>query len=219
MATEYLAELGARRNRIITSSNAVDSEHFAPNKELRHQVRSRNQVHEKIVVLFSGQLIRRKGLETLISAISRLGSSIVLWVVGAGEGRARYESLAQKLIPNRSRFFGHLAYDTLNEVLNASDMLVMPSLEEVWGLVLNEAMSAGVPVIASSRAGATADLVVPGETGLSVEPEDVPALAKAIEQLALDDSLRHTLGENARSRVLLRGTKEYAQDIAMAVRL
>src|SRR5690606_20910096 len=78
-----------------------------------------------------------------------------------------------------------------------ADVFVMPSLWEPWGLVLNEAMSCALPVIASSVAGATSDHVVDGVDGYSCEPANPEQLARKIESILTDDGTRRAMGQNS----------------------
>lgn len=217
LAREYLVALGANQERVVTGTNAVECSRFAPDPERRTTVRAIHGVGDSVVVLFSGQIIPRKGLDDLIEAMACVPPQAILWVVGAGKERARYEALAQVRIPGRYIFFGHQEYGDMPGFFNAADLLVMPSYEEVWGLVVNEAMSAGLPVVASSRAGATADLIVDGESGYSVEPGDVSGLAERIRDLVTDSEARTRMGQKGRDRVLEHNTDRYAADIYRAI--
>jgi glycosyltransferase involved in cell wall biosynthesis len=75
-----------------------------------------------------------------------------------------------------------------------ADVFVLPSEDEPWGLVINEAMSSGLPIVASERVGAAADLIQPGSNGFRFPPGDIPALAQAL-RLALQDGAKERMGQ------------------------
>lgn len=218
MAADYLVELGAPRDRIVVGSNAVESAIFA-SCSVQSGARERQGSHDKLIVLFSGQLIARKGLDILIRALSRASSSAHLWVIGNGPERANCEKLAGELLPGRAQFLGERQYAELPAIYAAADLFVMPSLVEVWGLVLNEAMASGLPVISSRQAGATADLVVGKETGLTFDATSIDDLAAQLTMMLGNPDLRARFGANGRELVRRLDTRRYAADFVKAAEL
>jgi glycosyltransferase involved in cell wall biosynthesis len=217
LAAEYLVSLGAERARIVTGRNAVDTGSFAPMPAARERWRATLGAGEKVVVLYSGQLIKRKGVETLIRAMSRTPASSVLWIVGSGPMRAEYEELALASVPGRAVFLGHRSYEDMVGVYSASDICVLPSQVEVWGLVVNEAMAAGLPIVASATAGATPDLVQENVTGLSFDPARIDALVDALNHLIADADERRRLGDHGRALIAKYDTVQYAEDMYRSV--
>ena len=153
------------------------------------------------LVLYVGRLVREKGVETLLSAWEdtyRDGEALCL----AGEGPLRGRGTAPHVTHT-----GHVERDTLPVAYAAADVVVVPSLDtpaflEPWGLVCNEAMHQGRPVIASAAVGAAAGgLVRHDETGLVVAPGDARALGDAIRSLLDDPERRARLGAGAREAV------------------
>jgi glycosyltransferase involved in cell wall biosynthesis len=157
---------------------------------------------ESIRILYCGQLIERKGLFTLLEAFSAVAgnfSESKLVLVGDGPLRA---SLADKVPPelqSRVIFAGFQAVERLPRFFSEADIFVLPSLHDGWGVVVNQALGAGLPIICSSAVGAAADLVTPGWNGFVVPPADVSALAEAIRNLAANRSRRISFGENSRA--------------------
>ncbi len=96
-----------------------------------------------------------------------------------------------------------------------ADVFVFPSLDEVWGLVLNEAMACGLAVLASPLAGATRDLVEDEVNGIIANPRHVAALANALKRLINDSDLRAKLGVAAASTVQHRAGIEQSADAFM----
>lgn len=167
---------------------------------------------------FVGRLTSQKGLEYLLQALPLVLAHmrtlpphvlpllpapdlprVKLWVVGDGPEKPRLTDFARRLTMAEPG----LAVEFVGAVANVTpwwqqfDIFVLPSLDESFGLVVAEAMAAGLPVIAS-RLPATTETILDGETGLLVPPADPAALASAIVRLMTDSKLRQRLGENAR---------------------
>ncbi len=152
------------------------------------------------LVLYVGRLVREKGVEVLLRAWRRLdvpGATLVL----AGDGPLR------RADEPHVHYLGHVPRTLLPVVYSAADAVVVPSLAtrrflEPWGLVCNEAMHAGTPVIASSAVGATAGgLVVHGATGLVVRAGHDQDLANAMQMLLTDAVLHDRAGVLGRTQV------------------
>jgi glycosyltransferase involved in cell wall biosynthesis len=159
------------------------------------------------VACFVGRLEREKGLSLLLNALARVGSNVGLVIVGSGSCGERVKSLASELgIAHRVRTIGWVSQRDLPAYYQACDFLVLPTVStplvrETWGLVANEAMMGGLPVLASDAVGAAAGgLVEDDVTGLVVPERDIGALAVALTKLSSDSALRRRLGVAARER-------------------
>jgi glycosyltransferase involved in cell wall biosynthesis len=131
--------------------------------------------------LFVGQLIERKGVRELLDAFTELGTG-ELWIAGDGPARELASSVAGRT--DRIRMLGHLSWEELQATYAAVDVLVLPSRYEVWGLVVNEALERGLPVIVSDQVGAANDLVRPGVNGLVVDAGSSVALHEALRTIS-----------------------------------
>ena len=158
---------------------------------------------DSFLILFVGSLVERKGVRYLIDALPLLPAQLhaKLVIIGDGAERSRLEAQVrarglQHLVEVR----GRVAEQELRRAYAAASVLVLPAIvdargdTEGLGVVLLEAMSYGVPVIGSDLGGIT-DIVVDGQTGLLVPPQDSAALAAALERLATDRDLARRLGE------------------------
>ena len=115
-----------------------------------------------------------------------------------GDGTLKETVLqAERDVPG-VRALGRLADDALLDTYFAADVAVLPSHFEPWGLVVNEAMAAGLPVIVSDRVGCAADLIHSGETGLIFPAGHVEGLENAMLRLMSDRPLRERMSKNAR---------------------
>jgi glycosyltransferase involved in cell wall biosynthesis len=163
---------------------------------------SLEMVPDAPLVVFTGRLHANKGLEDLVRAwqeIARRRPNARLWLIGEGPHRDELFDLIVDLGLHHQVFLPG-AFDDVAEVLTAADLFVLPSYEEGMSLALLEAMSAGVPVIATNIPGNRL-LVTDNEHGLLVPPHDPPALLAAIERLLTDKMLAARLALQARARV------------------
>jgi glycosyltransferase involved in cell wall biosynthesis len=146
----------------------------------RHELRERFRVPDGMIcILYVGRLAPEKNVSELIRAVQSVPASFLL-VVGSGSEMRDLEELAGHLLPGRHCFAGFLNQDRLGEAYTAADMVALPSRYEPWGLVCNEAMNFGLPLVLSDSVGAAPDLVVPGETGLTYPLGDPAALSQAV---------------------------------------
>jgi rhamnosyl/mannosyltransferase len=160
--------------------------------------------------VFIGRLVRYKGLDVLLRALERV-PDLRLDVVGSGPEGPRLRTLTQALaLADRVKWYGETPDEDLPRRMGEADFLVLPSVttEEMFGLVLLEAMAAGRPIITTTVPTGVREVNVPGETGLEVPLRDVGALAHALETLARDPFLRERMGEAGRRRVREHFTRE-----------
>ena len=195
---ENLVRLGVPSDRIRIIPNGVDLKEFAG-------LPPRRPNGDTTELLFVGRCYpRQKGLEYLVKALPFLRSreSIRLTIVGEDWGGVpMLRSLATALGVERQIVFkGALPRDEVIQAYASADIFVLPSLFEPFGIVLLEAMAAGLPVVASS-VGGIVDVVADGKTGLLIPPAKPSALAAGLEQLISDASLRARMAEEARRRV------------------
>jgi glycosyltransferase involved in cell wall biosynthesis len=142
-----------------------------------------------------GRLEFRKGLQTLLAAFENIRTQrrCFLVVVGAGSMQAQLKRIATTL--DGIILLGQQSFPEVIQWMKSSDVLVLPSLHEPWGLVINEAMACGMAVIASDRVGAVDDLVVDGSNGFVVPAGDCRVLSEAMQKLLLQPELSKTMGE------------------------
>jgi len=193
---DYLTRLGVDEKKIFYSWNVTDNDLFnkSISAEVLESLRSRYCLHGRRPILFVGRLSREKGLNYLLEAYEdlpvELNASLIL--VGEGEEKARLVDLVEMNQLNHVHFAGYVPNHELAPYYAVAEVLVLPSittktLKEVWGIVLNEAMNQGCPVIATTAVGAAmGGLVEEGKNGLIVPEKDSEALAGAITQILSD---------------------------------
>jgi len=190
-----LARAGVPAERIRTIASAVDAAALTPSAT-RDALRARLGVAaDTPCALVAARLVRRKGVDVLLSAWARRlgGGNGQLWIAGDGPERAALEAAARRLAPAEPvRFLGERS--DVADLLEACDVFVLPSRQEGLGVAALEAMARARPVVASA-VGGLAEAVVADETGLLVAPEEPKALAAALDRLLGDPALARRLGE------------------------
>lgn len=151
-----------------------------------------------VSILFSGQLIERKGVDVLIRAFLRIAPShdqARLLLLGSGPERGRFDGMVPHALRERVVFFGHREPHLVPEIFAASQIFCLPSRHDGWGVVINEAVGAGLPVVVSDAVGAGHDLVRSGVNGYVTRAGDVGELAEALSRIVGDAQLRARLAE------------------------
>ena len=201
----YLEEHGVDPNKISIAWQSVDNTKYsrqADPVELK-QLRDKLQLNDRRVILFVGRLDAEKGIEYLIEAFKNLDTKDCLLVlVGKGNMEQRLRDMCCSAdIEDRTRFVGFVEYLSLYLYYALADVFVLPSVttdhfKEPWGLVVNEAMNQGVPVVATDAVGAAVGgLVADGVNGFVVKERDSGALTVAIDKILANDELHKQMSQ------------------------
>ena len=206
MNSQYWQFYGATPEKIFLARYAVDNERFQIQADhyrvSRQTIRDENGWRQRYLLLYVGRLVGFKRVDVLIEALRRLStkrSDIGLVIVGNGPERERLGRLAQGM--PYVYFAGFQDQSDLPKYYAVADVFVLPSKWEPWGLVVNEAMASGLPVIATRKVGSARDLIVEGENGYLVPENDPVALASAIDRACESEQRLLLLGEKARCTV------------------
>ena len=196
-SADYVRSLGIAPSRVVVAPNAVDASIFG--EGVAAALPRRDELRRalgltRFTALYVGRLAPEKGLAALLAAVRELDLDVVL--VGSGPLAAELRAAA----PANVRLAGQVDRDGLVRWYAAADAFVLPSNSEPWGMVLNEAAAAGLPIVASEAAGAAWDLVDDGVNGYRFPAGDSGALASALARVAGDPGLR--AGARVRSRQL-----------------
>jgi L-malate glycosyltransferase len=198
-----------RVKRIDVIHNGIDVRRFS-NLEASDELRRPfNITAGDTVIGFCGRLEEQKGLIYLLQALRQLNASfdhVRCFLVGEGTLRARLEDDATRLGLHNLFLLGYQS-DT-RRFYGLFDIFVLPSLFEGLPVSLMEAMAAGCAIVAT-RVGGVPELVTHGETGLLVDPGDVPQLTRALRELISDPQRRKTLGAAGRDHV----RKEFSAEV------
>ena len=197
MARSLLDKLGRKEQPSVVISNGINLEHFQ-SMEVGNFYERFKLPRDKIKLLFVGRLFPEKSVDTLIKAIPHIikkHSNTHVMIVGAGYLKPKLEKLAQRLGVNKHiTFLGLVSEEDKILAYNASDIFVLPSLAELEGMVVLEAMACGKPIIVSDAEMSASRYFVDGN-GFLFKTEDHQDLAHQVLKLITDSALRKKMGE------------------------
>lgn len=205
---EFYQHHGVRKSRLFMVPYTVDNNFFMESlSSFRPTDTARETLKQnwglpttKPVILFLGKLMPRKRAMDLLLAFQRLrmqGDDATLLFVGSGEQEELLRNHAcQHNIPD-VHFFGFRNQSALPQFYALADIFVIPSENEPWGLTINEAMCAALPIVATEDIGAVADLVRPGHNGLLFKKGDIDGLTAHLSWLISNSELCRQLGQNS----------------------
>jgi len=222
---EYLVQLGMPAERICFGYDAVDNRWFEQGADAARakavETRARLRLPPRYF-LASSRFIPKKNLPCLLRAFARYRRACAaapwdLVLLGDGPLRGEIEALLAGLqLTSAVQLPGFRQYDELPGYYGLAGAFVHASTTEQWGLVVNEAMASGLPVIVSERCGCAMDLVSPGENGLLFDPTDEASLARHMQAVAGDEDRRSTMGRLGRARIRDWGPERFARGLAEA---
>ena len=220
----YLRTLGASEQAIFTAPNAVDNTFFATQAE--KVKRQPAAFREKFglpwrFLLFVGRLVPEKGVFDLIQAYAKLESVVrsEVGLVFAGDGASK-EALSEraKLIEPGMIFFpGFAQREDLAGFYALAEAFILPTHSDPWGLVVNEAMACGLPIVVTNVAGCAADLVEDGWNGYVVPPADPSRLSAAIRSLLCQPERTQQMRARSSERIQAYSPQACAHGMAAAV--
>ena len=181
-------------NKTKLSWNSVDINKFSSKTD--DSFKKENKLEDKPIVLFVGNLIKRKNVDSLLEAKKIAGSDYYLVIVGDGPLFKKLSKKVEEEPIDDVIFTG--SRNDVDKIIPSCDVLVLPSFSESFGLVLIEALACGKPVIGSDVGGISE--IINDDVGLLINPNDVYSIANGIDKIINDDDLRLVLSLNARNR-------------------
>ena len=166
--------MGVKRDRILQSQNIGDEERFKANVEPAWVI------YPRPVVLYVGRLVELKGVKSLLDAAAILqqnGCEFSLLLVGNGREKQALEDRAKTLSLRNVHFRPPQLPERMPSVYRSADVVVFPTLEDVWGLVASEAILSGIPVLCSKYAGCAPELLTPENI---FSPEDLDEFSEKL---------------------------------------
>lgn len=204
MSRNFHTEMTSAPERVFVAPNIVENELFIKkSSELRKEKEKLKQelgIGNQKMILFVGQLIERKGVEYLIRAYRRLKrehSDICLVILGDGALKSDLENVCANNGIKDVRFTGWVSEEAKIVYYSVADIFVLPTLEDVWGMVVNEAMACGLPLVSTKSSGSAVDMIMPGENGLIVDAEDVEQLYSAMKTIISNEELAKKMGSKS----------------------
>lgn len=182
ITTAYLEYYGAQRNKIyeypFASFRESDISSADPDKV---EIKRNLNIKEKFVVVSIGQFIERKGFDVLLRACALLGEDIGVYIIG-GKPTEQYKKIVNKLQLRNVTFLDFKSQEELKKYYKSADLFVLPTREDIWGLVVNEAMAFGLPVITTDKCVAGLTMIKEERNGWIVPVDDYIAIADKINE-------------------------------------
>jgi len=198
---------------VLTIQKSIDKLPSDARIEFRKQL---ELTDKDIIFLYVGRLIERKGIQELLEAFSNINNPFVKCViVGDGPLKPIVEEVAK--VNHNIIYVGWLEKYKIIEVLFMSDIFVLPAHWEPWGLVINEAMAAGKPVIVTDQVGCADDLVIDKKTGLIIKSKSVADLTTAINYLLDNPKQCQIMSKNALELISHWTLEDSAKQICIAL--
>lgn len=225
----YLERLGMKPDSIFFGYDVVDNEFFASQAMMvrRREAEERERLGvPRPFFLASARFVPKKNLHRLLQAyaVYRSRSKPAPWdLVLLGDGKLREGLLAECRNLNveagkNVHFPGFIQYDDLPPYYGLANAFVHASTTEQWGLVVNEAMASGLPVMVSQRCGCAEDLVEDGVNGWAFDPYDVEDITLAMLRMhEMSQAERDRMGEASRTKVGAYDPSTFAQGLSSAV--
>src|SRR5262249_31053857 len=222
----FYRAIGVSKDKIFLVPYSVDNERFVRSATL--DARQRLDIRERFgvpadrpVVLYAAKFIPRKRPGDLLEAVRRLNSNtdrrFTVLMVGSGELEHQLRAFCAEHALDNVVFTGFVNQLELPALYGASDVFVLPSEHEPWGLAVNEAMCASLPIVVSRELGCVADLVHDGVNGYTPAAGDVSGLAGALQRLIEDEGLRRRQGQASLARILQWGYPQCLDGIRSAL--
>lgn len=189
--------------------------------EQQENIEGSDQDWRHPVFLFVGQLIQRKGVHLLLESCAILQKSgyhdYIVIIVGDGPQRDEFEDFSQSQgLQNCIKWVGWVEYDRLSTYFRSADVFVFPTLEDIWGVVVLEALAFGKPVLCSQWAGA-AEMVAEGENGHVFDPHDPESLAKIMRRFIDEPNMSVVMGRKSQQMMSQHTPEAVAQFLGEVV--
>ncbi|MCC0176426.1 glycosyltransferase family 4 protein [Waterburya agarophytonicola K14] len=227
---DYLVKLGFAEEKIFLGYDVVDNEYFSTGASRARQdiisTRKREpNIPHKSYFFTANRLIERKNIARLIEAYALYDREINsedswdLVVCGSGQELDNIQTIVNNYkLENRVHFPGFITYDRTPDWYGLASAFVHPAIQEQWGLVVNEACAAGLPILSSNTVGATRELVVEGKNGYLFNPEDKQDMANALLKIhRLESASRDRLGIASQTIVKKYHPSVFARGIFAAI--
>jgi len=224
-AKKFDVMMGAKPEDVFIQGYCVDNNKFISTTALLKKNTALREIlgfkKNSKLVLYVGQIIKRKGIDKLFEIFSEFnneGENIELVLLGAGPLEDYYKrQILQKGIRN-IHFKGFVQQDEILKYYAVADSFVLPSYEETWGLVVNEAMCSGLPVIVSKMAGSSEDLVEHGKNGFIFDPYNKNELKTYILRVCGNNHLRDQMGKKCLEKIKKQSPENTALMISRCIR-
>lgn len=197
---EYCSAYGAKDNAIyrypFSSIKEKDILNRVLTKEEKKMYKRIINAKEEHVLLAVGQFIHRKGFDLLLDMGRLLPENVGIYIVG-GIPTEEYLEKKERWNLKHVHFLDFMRKNELVKYYQAADLFVFPTREDIWGLVVNEAMAYGLPVISTERCAAAIEMIQNGINGYIIPINDVTKMTQSVENILNDNKLLHSMADNA----------------------
>lgn len=192
-STRYYKYYGVPAERIVehnfTSLTKEDIFDAPVSEEKRKELRKELGLQEMTTVITVGQFIHRKGFDILLEAWKKIDDKAQLLLIGGGDERASYEAFVEEHGLKNVKIIDFMPKEEIFRHYCASDIFVLPTREDIWGLVVNEAMAVGLPVVTTDNCIAGLELIEEGTNGYIVPVDDDKTLSEKLKLLIENQDL------------------------------
>lgn len=196
---EYYIKYGAEPDRIVRYPfSSIREERILKSvitTEDKGKLKKRLGLTEEKIIISVGQFIHRKGFDILLESAKNFTDSVGIYLIG-GCPTEEYLNIKSEFNLENVHFLEFKKPDELSEYYKAADLFVLPTREDIWGLVINEAMAYALPIITTDRCLAGVEMIKNGENGYIVPVEDSQKLTEAILEVITDNKLTKQMSEN-----------------------
>jgi glycosyltransferase involved in cell wall biosynthesis len=210
LSKNYVISVGANPEKVFIAPNTIDTELFVETSNkygaYKNQLKAQLGFKDKVLILYVGQLVERKGVKYLLHAYAKIKkeyNDVALLVLGSGPLESNLIKLASSLELSDFRIIGSgLSLKKLIMLYSVADIFVLPTLEDVWGFVINEAMACELPVVATRASQAAQEMIRSGANGYIVKEADVNEMCEALKKLVADSELRLEMAKKSMEIVI-----------------
>jgi glycosyltransferase involved in cell wall biosynthesis len=205
LSKQYMISLGASEDKMLVNKNCVDNQKIRSNFETALPKREETKVHLGLAsknFIFVGRLIQAKNLDKLLDAFHQIGHpekenwGLILLGEGILKEELIYKVEHEKI--DNVKFIAGQTWEKVPEILALADVFVLPSVIEPWGLVINEAMVCGKPILVSNQCGCVSDLLVDETNGYLLNPHNVNDIAdKMTKVMSMSTLALEKMGEKS----------------------
>ena len=197
---EYLEKYKVDKNKIFrypfTSIKKNEIISIKEKHKYKIQLKEKLNINYRKVIISVGQFTERKGHDILIKAFTNFDDDVCLCIIG-GKKIEAYQKIIDACGIKNVFFFDFMSKEKLKEYFIISDLFVLATRFDIWGLVINEALAFGLPVITTNRCGAGLELIKSGNNGYLVDIEDIDGLHHKIEAIIKNDEKAKMMGNKS----------------------
>lgn len=195
ITSKYLEYYGANKKNIhlypFTSVKKTEILTEPLCRDEKKNIKRSLNIKEEIMILSVGQFIYRKGYDLLLEAIKDIDEKVGVYIIG-GKETEEYKNIKQKYNLKNVYFLDYMDKKMIKYFYKAADLFVLPTREDIWGLVINEAMAYGLPIITTENCVAGMEMIVQNKNGWIIQNEDI---------YELKDTINYAISINEESRM------------------